>query len=120
MIRPISGQYWTTLAILTLAAGSAAAAEDEQDSRHLEMEVVEVVERAAPAPVSKDDYFSGLAAKVNADLVEDLRANLTASALTSYQMLAAELALNNGTRVVANDSDSTDSPATEDTRSSGT
>ncbi len=118
MIRPNTGQYWTTLAILALAAGSAAAA-DEQNSRDLEMEVVEVVERAAPAPVSQGDYFSALGAEVSAELAQELRANVAESAASSYQMLAAELELSTGTRVVVNDTEGADSPEMQEASSSG-
>lgn len=119
MITSNGGQRWIPLAILALAAGPVAAADVEQ-SRQLEMEVVEVVEKSMPALVSKDDYFAPLAADLNDSLGEELRRNLEVSAMTGYQLLAAELELSNGTRVVANDTDVTDSSDTEAGRTSGT
>ena len=119
MITSNGGRHWITLAILALAAGPVAAADAEQ-SRHLEMEIVEVVEKSMPAPVSKDDYFAPLAADLSASLGEELRRNLEVSAMTGYQLLAAELELSNGTRVVANDTDGTDSSEMEEGRTSGT
>ncbi len=119
MITSNGARPWITLAILALAAGPIAAADAEQ-SGHLEMEVVEVVEKSMPAPVSKDDYFAPLAAELSASVGEELRRNLEVSAMTGYQLLAAELELRNGTRVVANDTDGTVSSQTQEGRPSGT
>lgn len=102
MIRSNGGKHWATLTILALAAGSAAAA-DAEESRRLEMEVVEVVEKFVPTPVGKDDYFLPLTADLTAALDEALRKNLAASVMTGYQLLSAELELSNGTRVAASD-----------------
>lgn len=113
------GRRSITLAILALAAGPVAAADVEQ-SRHLEMEVVEVVEKSMPTLVSTDDYFAPLAANLNASLAKELRRSLEVSAMTSYQLLATELELRNGNRVVANDTHSSDSSVTDEGRTSGT
>lgn len=91
-----------TLALVALAAGSAAAA-DGQQSRQLEMEVVEVVEKFRPAPVNGDEYFSPLAAELSAAVSEAVQTRLAASAMVGYQLLSAELELNQGTRVAADD-----------------
>jgi hypothetical protein len=77
------------------------------------MEVVEVVEKFVPAPVGQDEYFLPLAADLTATLGEELRKNLTASAMTGYQLLSAELELGNGTRVAANDTQRGDGSDTE-------
>jgi len=97
---------------LALAAGSAAAA-DAHDSRHLEMEVVEVVEKFRPAPVSGEDYFGSLSAELSAAVSDALQTRLTASAMVGYQLLSAELELSQGTRVAADDTRSADESDTE-------
>ncbi|MDH3420434.1 MAG: hypothetical protein OEM78_13265 [Gammaproteobacteria bacterium] len=112
MIRSNGGKHWATLTILALAAGSAAAA-DTQESRHLEMEVVEVVEKFVPAPVRTDDYFLTLAADLSATLGEELRQDLAASVMTAYQLLSAELGLRSGSRVAAIDTQRRDGSDTE-------
>ncbi len=104
MIRSNDRRCWTTLAILGLAAGSvsaAAALEPEQ----AQMEVVEVVEKALPTLVSADDYFAPLAEDLNDTFSEELRTSLEVSAMTGYQLLAAELEMNTGTRVAADDTE---------------
>lgn len=102
MITANGGKLGATLAILALAAGSAAAA-DGQQSRHPGIEVVEVVEKFRPAPVSEDDYFRPLAAELSAAVSEALSNSLAASAMVGYQLLSAELELSHGTRVAADD-----------------
>lgn len=102
MSRSNDPRHWATLTILALAAGSAAAAEG-QNPGHAAIEVVEVVEKSRPAPVSTDDYFAPLVADLKATLGEELRRNVAISAMTGYQLLAAELELSNGTRVAADD-----------------
>ena len=61
-----------------------------------------------------------MAADLNATLGEEVREKLAMSAMTGYQLLAAELEMSNGTRVAANDAESTDVSDTEGVRSSGT
>lgn len=109
MIRSNDRRYWTTLAILGLTAGAVSAA-GAAEPGHADMEVVEVVEKALPTFVSADDYFAPLAEDLSASFSEELRTSLTVSAMTGYQLLAAELEMSTGTRVAADDTDRMPNP----------
>ncbi len=119
MITATGAQRFTTVAILALAAGSAAAVEGSTAGQRT-MELVEVVEKSRPAPISQDDYFASVAADLNATLNEERRRTLVASVETTYQLLAAELELSSGTRVAVNDAGDDDSSDVSVRRSNGT
>ena len=104
MTHRMSRKYWTIVASLALAAGSALADDGKaQGPSELDMEVIDVVEKFEPAPISKHDYFRQSAKGVETALNNELDRMLTASVNTSFEWLNDRLEARGEARMAAAD-----------------
>ena len=85
-----SRSFWTVVAALALGTGSAVAADDGNAGGpgELGMEVVEVIEKYEPTPITKDDYFRQVALSVHTALDNELDRMLAASVNSTFQSLS--------------------------------